>query len=159
MRFFIFLLVLCLAPVVQAATGAGVMMRDSALRAEPETSAEKLEALARESAVTILERQGGWYRIRSIAGNEGWVRMLSVRFKSKARAGVGGEIRTLSRFASDDTVATGVRGLSEDENGGGAGTASLQPVHELRVVPDEARRFAGAAGLKSRDIDYIDGED
>lgn len=159
MRFLIFLLVVCLAPVAQAATGAGVMMRDSALRTEPNTAAEKLEALAKDSAVTVLQRQGGWYRIRSIAGNEGWVRMLSVRFKSRARTGVGGEIRTLSRFASDDAVATGVRGLSEDEQGGGAGTASLQPVHDLRVVPDEARQFAGAAGLKSRDIDYIDGED
>lgn len=161
MRFLVLLLVLSLTPLAQAASGAGVMMRDTAMRGAPKLSAQKLETLAKDSAVTILERQGGWYRIRAISGKEGWIRMLSVRFKSKARGGVAGEIRTVSAFASGkDTVATGVRGLSQDDAGdGGAGTASLQPVHDQRVMPDEARQFAGAAGLRSRDIDYLDGED
>lgn len=161
MRQLILLYLLCLPGLALAASGPGTIIRDTVMRAGPSPSSQSLEKLAGDSAVTILERDGGWYRIRSIAGNEGWVRMLSVRFKSKTRGGVAGELRTLSSFASGGgSVATGVRGLSQDQDHGGeGGSASLQPVHDLRVEPDEARAFAGAANLKSRELDYLGGEE
>jgi hypothetical protein len=54
-------------------------------------------------------------------------------------------------------VATGVRGISDDQvggTGGGSGSLSLQQLDRYAVTPGSARAFAQQGGLRSQSIAY-----
>src|SRR6185503_2311759 len=65
--------------------------------------------------VDARERQGGWTRVKAGA-NEGWVKMLALRYGGTAKSGDSGinQAFNVARSGSSGTqVTTGVRGLDE----------------------------------------------
>jgi hypothetical protein len=80
-----------------------------------------------------------------------------VRVDSAASAGAGLAALATGRGATGNVVTTsGTRGISaEDLTGAAPDAAELQEVETLAVTPEQARRFAGEAGLASRDLAYL----
>src|SRR5690606_1975063 len=109
-------LVICLGSIltglsVTAAAQSAMVIRETPLSAEPYAGAENKSALPGETRVEILERKGGWYRVK-VPGSaqEGWVRMASIRLTermvSERETGVGSMFSATGRSQSRDTVAT-----------------------------------------------------
>jgi hypothetical protein len=87
------------------------------------------------------------------------VALLAVRFDKSADAR-GGSIGSLLQGSTAvepaSGVATGVRGISDDQvgGGGGAGSLSLQQLDRYAATPGSARAFAQQGGLRSQPIAY-----
>lgn len=140
----------------------GTVVRDVDLKGEPFSDAATLAGLPAQTRVEVVARRGAWMQVRS-DGRQGWVRMLSVRLDG-ARAGGGGDADAIGRLLGfggrqpgTTTVATGVRGLSEEDlKNAQANPAEVRKLDQQRASPDEARDFAGAARLEARTVNYLD---
>jgi hypothetical protein len=105
---------LVLVPVLAWAEPATVV-RATELKSEPASDAATVAQLAENAAVDALERKGGWTRVKA-GSNEGWVKMLALRYQATAKAGDTGlqQAFNVARSGSSGTqVTTGVRGLDE----------------------------------------------
>ncbi|MDX5371644.1 MAG: SH3 domain-containing protein [Pseudomonadaceae bacterium] len=146
------------APAFAEVRGA-VTIETTALRDSPGNAAAVVQQLPAQSRLSILQRQGGWYRVQTDAGQQGWVALLAVRF-DKAAGAKGGSIGALLQGSTAvepaSGVATGVRGISDDqlEGGGGAGGVALQRLDRYAASPGNARAFAQQGGLRSQTIAY-----
>ena len=56
------------------------LLRPTELRKEPASDAPTLAPLAEKTNVDVLERKGGWTRVKTESGTEGWVKMLLLRY-------------------------------------------------------------------------------
>lgn len=144
--------------VALAANETGTMSKADALRAEPYIDAKPLKTLAAGEALEITARQGGWYKVR--AGKaQGWVRMLSVRKGSAAKAAAASGLLALAagRSATGKVVATtGVRGLNEEELKAAAfDEAEMVRAERYAVSRTDAEKFARQGKLKARPFDYL----
>jgi hypothetical protein len=151
------LALLCCGLMLPAlAADIGVVVRNTDLMDAPASSAGSKATLDTDTSVEVIKRQGGWYQVRT-GENEGWVRMLHIRYVSQEQNRLGNELGTLSRFASaDGNVATGVRGLSEDDAAAaGQGDGNLAAIQGFAAGREEARRFAELGGLKARKLKYL----
>lgn len=134
-------------------------LQDSALRAEPNTSAASVGQVSKQAQVQVLERQGGWYQVQTASGQRGWVPLLSLRFAKDAQAGRS-DLGSLLKIGSQSTpasgVATGIRGISDEElRSGSANTsASVQSLDAFAASPSQARSFAQQGGLRSQTLPY-----
>ncbi len=90
-----------------------VLARASGLAETPAPGAKETGKLAQGAALSILERKGGWYRVRAEDGQEGWVRLLSVRLAARA-ADPGAAV-------SGDSAGAALSGA---ETGGASGAAA-----------------------------------
>lgn len=90
-----------------------VLARASALAESPTPGAKEGDKLAAGTALSVLERKGGWYRVHATSGQEGWVRLLSVRLAA----------RSADPGNADGGDATGAA-LSGAESGGASGAAA-----------------------------------
>ena len=90
-----------------------VLARASALAESPAPGAKEGDKLAAGTTLSVLERKGGWYRVRAGSGQEGWVRLLSVRLTPR-RADPGD--------AGSGSAAGAA--LSGAESGGASGAAA-----------------------------------
>jgi len=111
-----FLSLLLLIPTLVWAEPATVV-RATELKREPATDAATVAQLAENATVDALERQGGWTRVKAGA-NEGWVKMLALRYGGTAKPGDSGlqQAFNVARSGSSGTqVTTGVRGLDETQ--------------------------------------------
>ena len=144
-----------LADVRQAHT-----LQDSALRAEPSTAAASVGQVGKQSQVQVLERQGGWYQVETASGQRGWLPLLSLRFAKDAQAGrsndLGGLLKLGNQTSPTGGVATGIRGISDEELRSGAAntSASVQSLDAFAASPSEARSFAQQGGLRSQNLPY-----
>jgi len=113
-----------LFPVLALAAPATVI-RAVELKAAPATDAATLAALAEQAQVEMLERKGGWTRVRTAAGVEGWVRMLALRYAA---------IRALVALPKEDAKGAWTKRLHEGLAARGAPerSAALVAVVELR---------------------------
>ncbi|WP_373387096.1 SH3 domain-containing protein [Pseudomonas alcaligenes] len=145
--------------VALAEVRGAVTVEATALRESPAAAAAVLQQLPAQSRLAILKRQGGWYQVQTGAGQQGWVALLAVRF-DKAAGAKGGSIGALLEGSTAvepaSGVATGVRGISDDQvgGGGGSGSLSLQQLDRYAVTPGSARAFAQQGGLRSQTIAY-----
>ena len=121
--FYSTLIILTVSSSAFAADKMGVISRDATLYAKPFKDADSIAELPASTAITVLKRKGGWYEIKS-TDKQGWVRLTRVRLNRKGGAsqesdsGVGELLTGLAtgRGKSDqDTTATAVKGLSEEE--------------------------------------------
>ena len=111
-----FLSLLLLIPTLVWAEPATVV-RATELKKEPATDAATVSQLAENATVDALERQGGWTHVKAGA-NEGWVKMLALRYGGSAKSGDSGlqQAFNVARSGSSGTqVTTGVRGLDETQ--------------------------------------------
>ena len=146
---------------VRADMGSAITVEATALRASASNSAASLQELPAESRLRILKRQGGWYQVQTASGQQGWLALLMVRFDKSANA-KGGNISDLLQGSTAvepaSSVATGVRGVTDDklEAGGGASSSPLQALDRYAVSVSRARAFAQSGGLRSQPIAYPD---
>jgi hypothetical protein len=154
-------LLLCLLVCAPAALAAesGTLLKADELKAEPFRDAKMVKALAKGEKLDILGKQGGWFKVKA-GKSRGWVRMLSVRKGTAAKAG-GGAAGLLDmasgRAGTGKVVATtGIRGLNEEELR--AAHFSEQEValaESYAVNKADARKFAAQGKLAARPFDYL----
>jgi len=155
----ILLSALLLAIGVALAAEEGSMLKADDLKAEPFHDATTVGSLAAGQHVEILDKQGGWFQVKSSAGS-GWVRMLSVR-RGEARKGSGDAQGLLGlasgRSGTGQVVATtGIRGLSEEDLKAAKYNAEeLKKAESFGVTQAEARKFANAGKLVARKVEYL----
>lgn len=128
---------------------------DVKLKLAPSIQSENIDDLEADTSVTILNRQGGWYQVQTPYQMQGWLKMLWLRFPV-----TGEESSVLSVFSqgsSGVTVATGIRGLSEDELATGHGIPfDMSTLKHYSVSQDEALAFAQEGQLRAQDFRYVD---
>jgi len=136
-------------------------VQDSELRAEPNHNAASLGRIGKQNAVLVQARQGGWYQVRTASGQEGWLPLLSLRLaKEGGTASSGSNLGSLlslgSQAAPASGVATGVRGISDEQLSSGSSglPADLQYLERFAAQPGEARAFAQQGGLQSQALPY-----
>lgn len=111
------------------------------------------------SSVEVLSRHGGWVNISSSKG-KGWVRMVSLRSDSTAKkrgdSGLQSLINVGRSGSSGITVATGVRGLSEEDlRNAHPNPVELEKLQKFAASKAKAEKFAHDAKLKARPLDYL----
>lgn len=148
-----------LFPVLALAAPATVI-RAVDLKAAPATDAATLAALGEQSKVEMLETKGGWSRVRTAAGAEGWVRMLALRYAARGEAKQGDtgivQLLNVARTGTSGTqVATGVRGLDPEQlKNAKPNPDELKRLRNYRASPDAAAAFAERGRLQAKQVDY-----
>ena len=159
-------IVFCIAAWLVAGAAyaqTGTVVRDTDLKGEPFSDAATLGTVAAQSKVDVLSRRGAWMQVKA-EGKQGWVRMLSVRLEGGRAAAGGGDADAIGRLLGfggrqpgSTTVATGVRGLSEEDlKNARPNPAELQKLEQQRTTAEDARSFAGAARLEAKPGVYLD---
>lgn len=110
------------------AVETGTALKADKLKVEPFRDAKTVGSLTAGEKVTILKKQGGWFRVAS-AKRRGWVHMLSVR-RSEARKGSGDVAGVLGLASGRDgtgnvVATTGIRGKTRADSGDVAGVPGL----------------------------------
>ena len=135
-------------------------VQDSELRAEPSHNANSLGRIGKQASVVVQARQGGWYQVRTSTGQEGWLPLLSLRFVKQTQGSGSSNLGNLlslgSKAAPASGVATGVRGISDEQLKSAAGSlpANLYDLENFAAQPAEARAFAQQGGLQSQPLPY-----
>ena len=166
--------VVCAALLALAAfaqTEILLVKRASDLRQSPSESSASVVALPAQAQVTRLpERQGPWMRVKTDAGQIGWVHMFDVS-AATATSSTGstgntasGALRGLTNlFTSNNAKTTntststvGIRGLgAEDIANSQPNLQSLKQAEALRVDVAQAKRFASEGQLAARAVDPL----
>ena len=155
----ILLSALLLAIGTALAAEEGSMLKADDLKAEPFRDATTVGSLAAGQHVEILDKQGGWFQVKSSAGS-GWVRMLSVR-RGEARKGSGDAAGLLGlasgRAGTGSVVATtGIRGLSEEDlKAAKYNEAELKKAESYATTRADAQKFAASGKLAARKVEYL----
>lgn len=134
-------------------------VRDTDLKAKPYSDADTLQVVAADSKVEILQRKSSWMQIK-VEGKTGWVRMLSLRLgeggQKRGDSGLAALFNVASTGSSGSTVTTGVRGLSEEQlMNTKPNPQELEAGRSYAVDKAEAKRFALAGKLKTREVAYL----
>jgi len=142
-----------------AADKMGVISRDASLYAKPFKDADTIAELPATTAIVILKRKGGWYEVKA-ADKQGWVRLTRVRLNRKGNAnqesdsGVGELLTGLATGrgkSNQDTTATAVKGLSEEElRSAQPDQDALNSLDNFAVDSDAS----GDSGLQTRQVDF-----
>lgn len=147
--------ILLLLPLLAWAEPATVI-RATELKKEPATDAATVSELQENTSVEVLERRGGWSRVKA-AGAEGWVKMLALRYGTPGRQGESGlsQIFNVARTGASGTqVTTGVRGLDAEQIvNAQPNAAELQKMQSYAATPDAAAAFASQAKLKAVSVE------
>ncbi len=148
----------CMAAPAYAGQAA-YTVRSTEIKQQPYSDAATVAKLNENASVNIVSRQGGWVRITSKAGN-GWVKMLSLRSSSTATKRGDSGLQSLFNVgrsgSSGITVATGVRGLSEEDlKNAQPAPRELEKLQNYAVNKAKAEKFARDAKLKSQQLDYL----
>jgi len=152
---------LALAPLLASAEPASVV-RATELKKEPASDAAKVADLAENAKVDALERNGGWVRVKTAAGAEGWVKLLTLRYLPTAggpmRAGDSGIAQALNvaRTGTSGTqVTTGVRGLDEEQiTHAQPNPAELKKLQGYAETKQASGSFAESGKLKAHAVEY-----
>ena len=143
-----------------SATSPGSTLRETELKEKPFLDAKTLRTLPANSALTILERQGGWMQVNA-AGQQGWVRMLNVR-TGTAAASTGTDASSVTTLATGragtgNIVATsGIRGLNEEQLSKAQGDPKqLQKMESNARSKQDAAQYAAKHKLKAIALPYL----
>ncbi|MFN3376496.1 MAG: SH3 domain-containing protein [Burkholderiaceae bacterium] len=150
------------------AQDTAVLKRATELRDAPSDTAPSVAPLPAQSGVTRTpERKGAWVKVRTPQGASGWVHMFDLSPASGSAAGSGSAATSVARGlgsllggsagqTSTATSTAGIRGLgAEDIANAQPNPAAVGRAEALRAGPEEARRFAGGAALRSRDVPQL----
>lgn len=129
-------------------------INDVELKSTPSVKGETVKKLKAETTVNIIGRQGGWYHVEVPIEQKGWLKMLWLRFPNTGQE--QGTLDLLAQSTSGVTVATGIRGLSDEELEKGQGSPfAMSTLDRFVVSPDQAKAFAKAGGLQPKTIPYV----
>lgn len=152
-------LLLLWLPLAASAESVAYTVRPTDIKQQPYSDAASIATLPEKSSVNVLVRKGGWVQISSAKG-KGWVKMLNLRSSPTAtRTGDNGlqSLLNIGRSGSSGlTVATGVRGLSEEDlQSAQPNPAALGKLQGYAVDRRQAERFGSSSKLKSQTLDYV----
>ncbi|HCA27528.1 MAG TPA: hypothetical protein DEP05_07820 [Betaproteobacteria bacterium] len=151
------LLVFAAAPATAA--GPAATVKSVTLRKAPFIDAAAVARLPRQTRVTVIKRQGAWTKVHTTDDRRGWLRMLDLDFGENAKkgdSGLGALLNVARTGSSGMTVATGVRGLSEEDlTSARPNPAALKQLDRYTVSAAQARRFARRARLQTQNIHYL----
>jgi hypothetical protein len=152
-------LLLALAPLICSAEPAA-LVRPTELKKEPATDAAKVVELPAEAPVDAGKRSGGWIFVRTGAGQEGWVKLLSLRYggagaAKKGDTGVVQAINVARTGSSGTQVTTGVRGLDDEKIATAQpNAAELKKMEGFAVPASASAQFAEQGKLKAQTVSY-----
>ena len=153
------LLFLFLAVPLLAAAEPATLIRATELKKAPATDAETVARLPENAAVDALERKGGWTRVKS-GTDQGWVRMLALRFggpgeAKKGDSGVTQLFNVARTGTSGAQVTTGARGLDADQLANAQpNPAELAKMTGFAADPEAAASFAAKGKLSATAVEY-----
>jgi hypothetical protein len=136
------------------------LVRASELKAQPATDSATVTQLAADSPLDARERSGGWVRVKTSAGAEGWVKMLALRYggpgaAKRGESGIAQAINVARTGASGTQVTTGVRGLDEtDINTARPNPAELKKLEGYAESKQGSAAFAESGRLKAQRVEY-----
>ena len=116
--------------------------------------------LAVDAAVDAGDRSGGWVKVRTSSGAEGWVKMLALRYGGPGAAkrgdsGISQAINVARTGASGTQVTTGVRGLDEtDIKTARPNPAELKKLESYAESKSSSAGFAEKGNLKTQRVEY-----
>jgi hypothetical protein len=163
-------LALALLGAAHAQTDTTQVKRQAELRQTPSDSSASVATLPAQTAITRLpERQGPWLRVKTAAGQTGWIHMFDVggasaAGTSSAGSTASGALRGLTNFfggggkptTTTATSTVGIRGLgAEDIANAQPNLTALQAAEALRVDAAQAQRFAAEAPLAARTVEPL----
>jgi hypothetical protein len=152
-------ILLVLFPLLAQAEPA-TLVRASELKAQPASDAPTVTQLAVDAAVDAGERSGGWVRVKTAAGAEGWVKMLALKYGGSGAAkrgdtGLTQAINVARTGASGTQVTTGVRGLDEtDIQTARANPAELKKLEGYVESKQGSASFAESGKLQAQRVEY-----
>jgi hypothetical protein len=161
----IFLVMLIALGVHAASQSSAQTIIETSLNNAPYSDSATIASLPVSTNVSIIERQGGWYHVRLASGQDGWLRMTSIRMNSGSSSSSGsswgfGWLSSLFESgrsgATGVTATTGVRGL----NTGDIANAKPDPqaaneITAWSATPQQARQFAQQLDLKAEQVPYL----
>lgn len=159
MRYLYILVLYASLAVPASAAQVAFTVRSTEIKQQPFSDAKTVATLNDKSSVEVLSRRGGWVNISSSKG-KGWVRMLSLRSDSTAQkrgdSGLQSLINVGRSGSSGITVATGVRGLSEEDlKNAHPNPVEFGKLQKYAANKANAEKFAHDAKLKARQLDYL----
>lgn len=150
-------LLLAVVPLLAMAEPASVV-RPTPLMREPATDATKVADLPANAAVDARERRAGWIQVRTASGQEGWVKLLALRYGGSAKAGDSGlsQAINVARTGSSGTqVTTGVRGLDDEKIATAQpNPAELKKLEGFSVPANASAEFAQRGKLQAQTVSY-----
>lgn len=149
------------APAATTSTPApGTTLKDTELKEKPFIDAKTLLTLKAQSSVSVLERSGGWLRVRA-QGKEGWVRLLNIKGGGVV-AGSTDDLQQVAglatgRAGTGNVVSTsGVRGLSEEElRTSKPDYAQFDQLNAYAIDAAAAQEYARKHKLAKRELAYL----
>ncbi|MDX1451393.1 MAG: SH3 domain-containing protein [Oleiphilaceae bacterium] len=153
--FFLFAVLVCTVHAAFAQQG-GIVIKDAALRNAASGQAPPLTQLDSGTPVTILERRGGWYHVSTTDQQQGWLRMLELRFVSEAEHSDASLVEILKQTGHTPTASgttTGVRGLSNafDTSGQQGEPVSLDQLDQFVPSSESVDQFAQDGALTTQE--------
>ena len=151
------------AIVVHSVPGAAepaTLIRPAELKKEPASDAATVAPLAEKARVDALERRGGWARVKTEAGAEGWVKMLLLRYAAsgpvrESDSGIGRALDVARGGGSAAQATTGVRGLDPELLAKAQpNPVELKKMEGFAASKESAADFAASAKLQSQTIAY-----
>jgi hypothetical protein len=152
-------LILALVPLISLAEPAS-LVRPTELKKAPATDSAKVVDLAENAAVDAGERRGGWILVRTPAGEEGWVKLLSLRYGGPGAAkrgdtGLTQAINAARTGSSGTQVTTGVRGLDDEKIATAQpNPAEMRKMDGFAVPASTSAEFAERGKLKAQIVSY-----
>lgn len=157
---------LLLAAMLLIATTAqaiesGTTIKADTLKAAPFADANVIATLPSGAKVEILNKDGGWYQIKSPQGN-GWIRLLSIRRGGAKSASAGSELSGLAGLASGRAgtgrvvATTGIRGLNEEQlKAAKYDEKQVTLAESYTTSRADAKKFAAQAKLIPGKVGYL----
>ena len=150
---------LMLVPLAVLAEPAS-LVRPAELKQSPASDAPKVADLKENAAVDAGERSGGWIRVRTASGAEGWVKLLSLRYGGPGAAKQGDTGLTqainVARTGSSGTQATtGVRGLDDEKIANARpNPGELKKMESYGATQEASAQFAAKGKLQAQTVAY-----
>jgi hypothetical protein len=156
-------LLLVLGAVHAATTSNAQTVAAGNLTSGPYSDASVVAPVTANTAITVLERQGGWYHVRLDSGKDGWLPMTSIRYNAAGGAAPAGGtdwsalLQSGRSGSGGSTASTGVRGLNTgDIENAQPDPAAVTELNQWFAKPEGAKKFAAQLPLEAHpDIAYL----
>ncbi len=144
-----------------ALADSGAIAQATGLHRAPDGAV--IAQLPENALIEVLQRQGGWYQIKTSDGRQGYVPLRAVRLgEEKAEESVFGGLWSWlnsSRRSQDQmsTATAGVRGFDEEDlQASKPDYDALNTLTGWAVGADSARAYASKLPLSARNISELD---